>query len=69
MFDVKSYYTVKCNPDTIIVNYLGKLGVNFDCTTQGEIRVITEKLGFLTASFIFNGYTHIPSNFYYYMSS
>jgi len=44
--DVKPYYAVKCNPDPTIVGYLGKLGVNFDCATQGEIHLITEKLGF-----------------------
>jgi ornithine decarboxylase len=44
--DVIPYYAVKCNPDPIIVSYLGKLGVNFDCATQGEIHLITEKLGF-----------------------
>jgi ornithine decarboxylase len=44
--DVIPYYAVKCNPDPIIVGYLGKLGVNFDCATQGEIHLITEKLGF-----------------------
>lgn len=44
--NVIPYYAVKCNPDPIIVGYLGKLGVNFDCATQGEIHLITEKLGF-----------------------
>lgn len=44
--DIKPYYAVKCNPDPIIVNCLGKMGVNFDCATQGEIDLITEKLGF-----------------------
>jgi ornithine decarboxylase len=44
--DIIPYYAVKCNPDPIIVNFLGKQGVNFDCATQGEIYLITEKLGF-----------------------
>ena len=43
--DVTPYYAVKCNPDPIILNVLGKLGVNFDCATQGEIQLVTEKCG------------------------
>lgn len=51
--DVKPYYAVKCNPDPTIVGYLGKLGVNFDCATQGEIHLISEKLGFSTDRIIY----------------
>jgi ornithine decarboxylase len=41
--DVTPYYAVKCNPDPVILNVLGKMGVNFDCATQGEIQLVTEK--------------------------
>jgi diaminopimelate decarboxylase len=43
--DVIPYYAVKCNPDPVILNVLGKMGVNFDCATQGEIQLVTEKCG------------------------
>ena len=43
--DVTPYYAVKCNPDPVILNVLGKMGVNFDCATQGEIKLVTEKCG------------------------
>jgi ornithine decarboxylase len=32
--------------DPIILNVLGKMGINFDCATQGEIQLVTEKCGF-----------------------
>jgi ornithine decarboxylase len=31
--------------DPVILNVLGKMGVNFDCATQGEIQLVTEKCG------------------------
>jgi ornithine decarboxylase len=43
--DVTPYYAVKCNPDPVILNVLAKMGVNFDCATQGEIHLVTEKCG------------------------
>ena len=43
--DIAPYYAVKCNPDPVILNVLAKMGVNFDCATQGEIRLVTEKCG------------------------
>ena len=43
--EVTPYYAVKCNPDPVILNVLGKMGVNFDCATQGEIQLVTEKCG------------------------
>ena len=63
--DVKPYYAVKCNPDPIIVNYLGKLGVNFDCATQGEIQLITDKLGFLTDRIIYANPAKMSSHLVY----
>jgi ornithine decarboxylase len=41
--DITPYYAVKCNPDPVIINLLGKMGINFDCATQGEIDLVTEK--------------------------
>jgi ornithine decarboxylase len=43
--DIIPYYAVKCNPDPVILNVLGKMGVYFDCATQGEIQLVTEKYG------------------------
>jgi ornithine decarboxylase len=43
--DITPYYAVKCNPDPVILNLLGKMGINFDCATQGEIQLVTEKCG------------------------
>jgi ornithine decarboxylase len=43
--EVTPYYAVKCNPDPVILNVLAKLGVSFDCATQGEIQLVTEKCG------------------------
>jgi len=43
--DVTPYYAVKCNPDPVILNVLAKFGINFDCATQGEIHLVTEKCG------------------------
>jgi ornithine decarboxylase len=43
--DVIPYYAIKCNPDPVILNVLAKMGINFDCATQGEIQLVTEKCG------------------------
>jgi len=43
---VQPYYAVKCNPDPNIIKLLGELNVNFDCASQGEIELVTNKLGY-----------------------
>jgi len=43
---VEPFYAVKCNPSKDIVKVLGSLGCNFDCATEGEIKLVTEELGF-----------------------
>ena len=37
---VEIFYAVKCNPDPVIVKTLLALGVNFDCASRNEIRLI-----------------------------
>jgi len=35
--NVKPYYAIKCNPNKVIIELLGKLGCNFDCASRDEI--------------------------------
>ena len=35
--NVKPYYAIKCNPNTVIIELLAKLGCNFDCASRDEI--------------------------------
>jgi len=35
--DVKPFYAVKCNPNTLILKVLASLDVNFDCASKNEI--------------------------------
>ena len=42
---VEPFYAVKCNPDVAIVRLLASLGCNFDCATQGEIKLVLQGLG------------------------
>lgn len=37
----------------VILNVLAKMGVNFDCATQGEIQLVTEKCGVTTDRIIY----------------
>jgi len=37
---VKPYYAMKCNPNKVIIEYLYKLGCNFDCASKNEIEKI-----------------------------
>ena len=39
---VEPFYAVKCNPDPVIVRTLAVLGVNFDCASRNEIRLVHE---------------------------
>ncbi|KJK60680.1 Type III Pyridoxal 5-phosphate PLP-Dependent Enzyme Ornithine Decarboxylase [Aspergillus parasiticus SU-1] len=38
--DIQPFYAVKCNSDVNFLRYLDRLGVNFDCASQGEIELI-----------------------------
>ena len=67
--DVTPYYAVKCNPDPIILNVLGKMGINFDCATQGEIRLVTEKCGFSPNRIIYANPAKMVSHLVYAKSS
>jgi len=67
--DVTPYYAVKCNPDPIILNVLGKMGINFDCATQGEIRLVTEKCGFSPNRIIYANPVKMVSHLVYAKSS
>ena len=39
---VEPFYAVKCNPDPVIVKTLAILGVNFDCASRNEIKLVQE---------------------------
>ena len=36
------YYAVKCNPNPVILNVLYKLGTNFDCASENEMKTILD---------------------------
>jgi ornithine decarboxylase len=38
--DVKPFYAVKCNPNTLILKVLASLDVNFDCASKNEIAAV-----------------------------
>ena len=38
--NVKPYYAVKCNPNTLILKVMASLGVNFDCASKNEISAV-----------------------------
>jgi ornithine decarboxylase len=38
--NIKPYYAVKCNPNTLILKVLASLGVNFDCASKNEIATV-----------------------------
>ena len=40
MPNVKPYYAVKCNTEIEVIKILDKLGVNFDCASSEEIKLI-----------------------------
>ncbi|KAI6646341.1 Ornithine decarboxylase [Oopsacas minuta] len=44
---IRPFYAVKCNPDTLMLSVLARLGVGFDCASKGEIRTV---LGVLSSS-------------------
>lgn len=38
--NVKPYYAVKCNPDPVLLSFLARLGLSFDCASGHEISLI-----------------------------
>ena len=40
MPDIKPFYAVKCNPNTLILKVLASLDVNFDCASKNEIAAV-----------------------------
>ena len=38
--DIKPFYAVKCNPNTLILKVLASLDVNFDCASKNEIAAV-----------------------------
>jgi ornithine decarboxylase len=63
--DVIPYYAVKCNPDPVILNVLAKMGINFDCATQGEIQLVTEKYGISPDRIIYANPAKMVSHLFY----
>jgi len=43
--DVKPFYAVKCNPNTLILKVLASLDVNFDCASKNEIAAVMNVTG------------------------
>lgn len=41
---VTPYYAVKCNPDPVIVSFLARLGMSFDCASRCEIGLVGSAL-------------------------
>lgn len=41
---VTPYYAVKCNPDPVLLSFLARLGVSFDCASGHEISLIEKVL-------------------------
>jgi hypothetical protein len=39
---VEPFYAVKCNPDPVIIRALAVLGLNFDCASRNEIRLVQQ---------------------------
>ena len=40
--EVKPYYAVKCNTNHVLLETLAKIGVNFDCASESEMKTIIE---------------------------
>lgn len=49
----------------VILNVLAKMGVNFDCATQGEIQLVTEKCGVTTDRIIYANPAKMVSHLVY----
>ncbi|KAL4897534.1 pyridoxal-dependent decarboxylase [Aspergillus ambiguus] len=50
--NVLPHYAVKCNPDVYLLRYLANLGVNFDCASFSEIKLVLD-LGIDPARILF----------------
>lgn len=42
---VTPYYAVKCNPDPVLLRFMARLGMNFDCASGHEIALVAAALG------------------------
>jgi ornithine decarboxylase len=42
---VKPFYAVKCNPDPVLLKWLARRGVNFDCASARELYMVKEHIG------------------------
>ncbi|KAI0833851.1 ornithine decarboxylase [Trametes gibbosa] len=40
--EIEPFYAVKCNPDPYVLRLLAALGANFDCASNGEIKMVTD---------------------------
>jgi len=40
--NIKPYYAVKCNPNPVILDVLYRLGTNFDCASENEMKMILD---------------------------
>ena len=40
--NIKPYYAVKCNPNPVILDVLYRLGTNFDCASENEMKLILD---------------------------
>jgi ornithine decarboxylase len=42
---VHPFYAVKCNPDPVLLRWLARRGVNFDCASARELYMVKEHIG------------------------
>eukprot|EP00737_Agarophyton_chilense_P002828 gb/GEZJ01003255.1/.p1 GENE.gb/GEZJ01003255.1/~~gb/GEZJ01003255.1/.p1 ORF type:complete len:416 (+),score=49.48 gb/GEZJ01003255.1/:258-1505(+) len=42
---ITPYYAVKCNPDPVLINFLARIGLSFDCASRQEIELVKDALG------------------------
>ena len=40
--NIKPYYAVKCNPNPVILDVLYRLGTNFDCASENEMKLVLD---------------------------
>jgi ornithine decarboxylase len=43
--NVHPFYAVKCNPDPVLLKWLARRGVNFDCASARELYMVKEHIG------------------------
>ena len=39
---IEPFYAVKCNPDPVLIRFLGSLGAGFDCASKDEIKLVLD---------------------------